>query len=157
MGKMDKIIEIGAVKIINGKIEEKFTSLVACPDRLSPEIVNLTGLTDADLVGAPDIEQVLADFYKFSADAYLVGHNVNFDFNFVKYYGEQSRFIFEQEKFDTVTLSQECLAGKIANYKLNSVADYYGFTFNHHRAYDDALVTAKCFIELVKQKGKLFK
>ncbi len=155
MGKMDRIIEIGAVKIINGKIEEKFTSLVACPDRLSPEIVALTGLTNADLVGAPEIETVIADFYKFAEGAYLVGHNVNFDFNFVKYYGEQNRFAFEHQKFDTITFAQELLAGKIANYKLNSVADYYGFTFNHHRAYDDALVTAKCFIELIKTRGKL--
>lgn len=155
MGKMDKIIEIGAVKIIDGKIEEKFTSLVACPDRLSPEIVDLTGLTDADLVGAPEIENVIADFYKFADGAYLVGHNVNFDFNFVKYYGEQNRFAFEHQKFDTITFAQEILVGKIANYKLNSVADYYGFTFNHHRAYDDALVTAKCFIELIKSRGKL--
>ncbi len=155
MGKMDKIIEIGAVKIIDGKIEEKFTSFVACRERLSQEIVALTGIHDYDLVGAPEIEQVIADFFKFADGAYLVGHNVNFDFNFVKYYGDQNRYAFEHRKFDTLTLAQELLVGKIPNYKLNSVADYYGFTFNHHRAFDDALVTAKCFIELIKTRGKL--
>ena len=52
-------------------------------------------------------------------------------------------------------LKQDVLRGLLPNYKLNSVADYYGFTFNHHRAFDDACVTAKVFIELVKAKGKL--
>lgn len=155
MGKMDRIIEIGAVKIIDGKLEEKFSSFVACPERLSKEIVELTGIHDYDLVGAPEIEKVIADFYKFTDGAYLVGHNVNFDFNFVRYYGEQNRYTFEHKKYDTLAFAQELLAGLIPNYKLNSVADYYGFTFNHHRAFDDALVTAKCFIELMKKRGKL--
>ena len=155
MGKMDKIIEIGAVKLINGNVAEKFSSFVACKDRLSPEIIALTGIEDADLVGAPEISEVIADFYKFTDGAYLVGHNVNFDYNFVRYYGEENRYAFEQKRYDTLTLSQELLAGQIPNYKLNSVADYYGLTFNHHRAFDDALVTAKCFIELMKKRGKL--
>ncbi len=155
MGKMDRIIEIGAVKIVGGEIREKFSSFVACPERLSKEIVQLTGITDSDLVGAPEAEKVLADFFKFADGAYLVGHNVTFDFRFVKYYGEQSGYMFEHKQYDTLTLAQEILRGQIANYKLNSVADYYGFTFNHHRAFDDACVTAKCFIELVKAKGKL--
>ena len=155
MGKMDKIIEIGAVKIIGGTITEKFSSFVACPERLSKEIVELTGIHDYDLVGAPPIEKVIADFFKFADGAFLVGHNVNFDYNFVKYYGEQNRYAFEQKRFDTMTLAQELLRGDVANYKLNSIADYYGFTFNHHRAFDDALVTAKCFIELIKKRGGL--
>ncbi len=155
MGKMDKIIELGAVKLINGEIKEKFSTFVACPDRLSKEIVELTGIEDKDLVGAPDVEKVLADFFKFTDGAILVGHNVTFDYRFVKYYGEQHGYMFEQKQYDTLTLAQEILRGQIANYKLNSVADYYGFTFNHHRAFDDACVTAKCFIELVKAKGRL--
>lgn len=155
MGKMDKIIEIGAVKLVNGKVAEKFSSFVACKERLSPEIIALTGINDSDLVGAPDISEVIADFYKFADGAYLVGHNVNFDYNFIRYYAEENRYAFEQKRYDTLTLAQELLAGQIPNYKLNSVADYYGFTFNHHRAFDDALVTAKCFIELMKKRGKL--
>ena len=155
MGRMDRIIEIGAVKIVNGEIVEKFSSFVACPERLSKEIINLTGIEDADLVGAPEYEQVLADFYKFTDGALLVGHNVTFDYRFVSYYGEQCGYIFDKRQYDTLHLAQQVLRGKLANYKLNTVADYYGFTFNHHRAFDDACVTAKVFIELVKAKGKL--
>ncbi len=155
MGRMDKIIEIGAVKLINGEIKERFSSFVACNEKLSPEIVSLTGIHDEDLIGAPDVEKVLADFYKFTDGAYLLGHNVTFDYRFVQYYGEQYGYMFDKKQFDTLTLAQEVLRGQLANYKLNTVADHYGFTFSHHRAYEDACVTAKIFIELVKAKGKL--
>lgn len=155
MGRMDKIIEIGAVKLINGEIAEKFSSFVACKERLSKEIIELTGIKDEDLVGAPEIEKVIADFYKFTDGAYLVGHNVTFDYRFVSYYGEQNGYMFDKKQYDTLHLAQEVLRGQLNNYKLNTVADYYGFSFNHHRAFDDACVTAKVFIELVKAKGKL--
>ncbi len=155
MGKMDKIIEIGAVKIVNGEMTEKFSSFVACPERLSAEIVSLTGIHDEDLIGAPPVEKVLADFYKFTDGAILVGHNVTFDYRFVHYYGEQNGYIFEKKQYDTLHLAQEVLRGLLANYKLNTVADYYGFSFNDHRAFDDACVTAKVFMELVKAKGNL--
>ena len=155
MGRMDKIIEIGAVKIVNGDIAEKFSSFVACKDRLTEEIINLTGIHDADLVGAPEIDKVLADFYKFTDGAILVGHNVTFDFRFVHYYGEQNGYMFDKKTYDTLAFAQEILRGQLANYKLNTVADHYGFTFNHHRAFDDACVTAKVFIELIKARGKL--
>lgn len=155
MGRMDRIIELGAVKIINGEIKEKFSSFIACPERLSKEIIDLTGIHDSDLIGAPEVEKVLADFYKFTDGTILVGHNVTFDYRFVKYYGEQCGYMFDKKQYDTLILAQEVLRGQLANYKLNTVADYYGFTFNHHRAFDDACVTAKVFIELVKAKGKL--
>lgn len=155
MGRMDRIIEIGAVKLVNGEITEKFSSFVACPERLSKEIVELTGITDADLVGAPEVEKVLADFYKFTDGAILVGHNVTFDYRFVSYYGEQCGYMFDKKQYDTLNLAQEVLRGRLANYKLNTIADHYGFTFNHHRAFEDASVTAKVFIELVKAKGGL--
>lgn len=155
MGKMDKIIELGAVKIQDGEIKEKFSTFVACEDRLSGEIISLTGITDEMLVGAPTIDKVIADFFKFTDGAYLVGHNINFDYRFVRFYGEQNGYNFDQKQFDTLTLAQELLRGLIPNYKLNSIADYYGFTFNHHRAFDDACVTAKVFIEFMKKRGKL--
>lgn len=155
MGKMDKIIEIGAVKLVNGEMAEKFSSFIACKERLPAEIVDLTGIHDEDLYGAPEVDKVLADFFKFTDGAILVGHNVNFDYRFVHYYGEQNGYMFDKKLYDTLALAQEVLRGKLANYKLNTVADHYGFTFNHHRAFDDACVTAKVFIELVKAKGGL--
>lgn len=150
---MDRIIEVGAVKISGGKITEKFSSFVACPVKLTDEIISLTGITDDMLRGAPDVKDVIADFFKFAAGCVLVGHNVQFDYKFIRHYGEKEGYLFEQRQYDTVTFAQEML--RLSNYKLNTVADYFGFAFNHHRAYDDAFVTAKIFKELVRLKGGL--
>ena len=150
-GPMDRIIEVGAVKIEGGKIAEKFSSFVACPVRLPEEIIQITGITDDMLVGAPDIKDVIADFYKFCEGCALVGHNVQFDYKFIHYYGEEEGYLFDAKTYDTVFLSQQLL--RLSNYKLNTVADYFGFTFRHHRAFDDAFVTAKIFLELVKRNG----
>ena len=152
-GVMDRIIEVGAVKIEHGAITQKFSSFVACPVKLSAEIISLTGINDDMLVGAPEVGAVMADFYKFADGCSLVGHNVQFDFNFIRYYGEKEGYLFQQRTYDTVAFAQEMLALK--NYKLNTVADYFGFGFNHHRAFDDAFVTAKIFIELARRKGAL--
>ena len=156
MGKMDKIIEVGAVKLIDGEIREKFATFVACPDRLSAKIVELTGIHDEDLIGAPTVDKVMADFFKFVDGAILVGHNVNFDYGFIRYYGKDNGYVFSNPSLDTVVLAQEQLAAEgLANYKLNTIAEYYGFDFNHHRAFEDAATTAKIFVELIKKRGSL--
>ena len=149
-GKMDAITEIGAVKIIGGEIKEKFSTLVNPERKLPEEIVKLTGLTDDMLADAPKISDVIGDFVKFCDGCSLVGHNVQFDYKFVRYYAEKDEYPFEHPTYDTMTLAQELLFLK--NYKLDTLADHYGISFNHHRAWSDALTTAKIFIELIKAK-----
>ena len=153
-GTMDHIIEIGAVRIHEGAITEKFASFVACPVKISEEITRLTGIDAGMLVGAPEVGEVLADFFKFCDGAALVAHNTQFDIKFVCHYGELEGYRFEHELYDTLAFSQRVL--RLANYKLNTIADYFGFKFNHHRAYDDAFVTAKIFIELARLNKGLY-
>ena len=153
MGAMDRIIELGAVKIREGRISEKLSTFVACPVRLSDEIVKITGITDDMLVGAPSLSDVIADFYKFSAGCSLVAHNMGFDYKFISYYGGEEGYRFDQKQYDTLVMSQKML--RLSHHRLNDVADFFGFTFHHHRAFDDAFVTAKIFIELVKMAKKL--
>ena len=156
MGKMDKIIEIGAVKMVNGELVEKFASFVECKERLSPKIIELTGIHDADLVGAPKVDAVLADFFKFVDGAILVGHNVNFDYAFIRYYGNEAGYSFSNPSMDTVTIAQEVLREEsLPNNKLNTIAEFYGYDFNHHRAFEDAAVTAKIFLQMIKRRGKM--
>lgn len=153
-GNMDRIIEIGAYKISGGEINESFSTFVNPQRKLSEEIIKLTGITPEMVEGAPTFEQVMPDFFKFCQGAYLVGHNIaGFDFKFVDYYCAQLGYQLERKLYDTIPLSQELLF--LSNYKLNTVADHFGITFNHHRAVDDALVTAKIFIELIKLKKSL--
>ena len=153
-GNMDSIIEIGAYKVIEGEIRESFTTFVNPQRKLSAEIINLTGIDQQTVDGAPTFEKVMPDFFKFISGCYLVGHNAaNFDFKFIDYYCSRCGYVPERKIFDTIPLSQQLL--RLSNYKLNTVADHFGITFNHHRASDDALVTAKIFIELIKIKKSL--
>ena len=153
-GNMDRIIEIGAYKIEGGEIKECFNTFVNPQRKLSNEIINLTGIDQQTVDGAPTYEKVMPDFFKFINGCYLVGHNAaNFDYKFIDYYCSQCGYMPERKIFDTLFFSQSVL--HLSNYKLNTVADHFGITFNHHRAADDALVTAKIFIELIKIKKSL--
>lgn len=151
---MDRIIELGAVKVEGGKITERFSTFVACPVRVPDEIVSITGITDEMLVGAPSISDVIADFRKFCDGCELVGHNAaGFDIKFIRYYGEKEGFRFDMPVHDTLLAAQREL--RLSNHKLDTVAAYFGFSFRHHRAYDDAFVTAKIFLEMARRRGSI--
>jgi DNA polymerase III epsilon subunit family exonuclease len=153
-GNMDKIIEIGAYKVIDGVISQSFSTFINPEKKLSEEIIKLTGINDSMVADAPTYEQVMPDFFKFCDGSILVGHNIaGFDFKFVDYYCGKLGYMLERKLIDTIPLSQELLF--LNNYKLNTVADKFGITFNHHRAVDDAYVTARIFIELIKMKKSL--
>lgn len=153
-GNMDRIIEIGAYKIIGGEIAESFSTFINPGRKLSDEIISLTGITEEMVADAPTYEDVMPDFFKFCYGSILVGHNLaGFDYKFVDYYCSRLGYILDRKLIDTIPLSQELLF--LSNYKLNTVADKFGIKFNHHRATDDALATAKVFIELIKLKKSL--
>lgn len=153
-GNMDRIIEIGAFKIKDGVIAESFSTFINPQKKLSEEIINLTGITEDMVASAPTSDEVMPDFFKFCDGSILVGHNIaGFDYKFVEYYCARIGYMLERKLIDTIPLSQELLF--LSNYKLNTVADKFGIIFNHHRAIDDALVTAKIFIELIKIKKSL--
>lgn len=153
-GNMDRIIEIGAYKIEDGEISQCFSTFVNPERRLSEEIIKLTGITESMVEGAPTYEEVMPDFFKFCHGSILVGHNIaGFDYKFVDYYCSRLGYDLEKNIIDTIPLSQELLF--LSNYKLNTVADKFNIAFNHHRATDDALATAKIFIELIKLKKSL--
>ena len=117
-------------------------------------IINLTGITEDMVKDAPVIGEVVPDFFKFCQGNILVGHNAaNFDFKFVDYYCSRLGYMLDRKVMDTIPLAQELLF--LSNYKLNTIADHFKITFNHHRAIDDAYVTAKIFLELIKIKKSL--
>ena len=153
-GNMDAIIEIGAYKIIDGVICESFSTFVNPQRKLSEEIISLTGITEDMIKDAPTYEDVMPDFFKFCQGNVLVGHNAaNFDFKFIDYYCSRLGYTLERKVMDTIPLAQELLF--LPNYKLNTIADHFKISFNHHRAIDDAYVTAKIFLELIKIKKSL--
>ena len=153
-GNMDRIIEIGAYKIVDGEITESFSTFVNPERKLSDEIIALTGITEEMVASAPAYADVMPDFFRFCYGSVLVGHNiVGFDYKFIDYYWSRLGYIFDRKLIDTIQLSQELLF--LPNYKLNTIAEKFDITFNHHRAVDDALATAKIFIQLLRIKQSL--
>lgn len=147
-GEFDYIIEVGAVKIEHGKIIEKFSSFVSCYEKLSEVVIKLKGIINEELNGAPTIDKVLKDFYDFSQNCILVAHNLSFDYRFFSYYSGQYGLYFNNQKLDTIALAKEILHGKVENYKLSTLANYFKIEFTHHRALNDAESTAKILLEL---------
>lgn len=147
----DKITEVGAVKIVDGKIVDKFQTLVNPGVKISQEITNLTGIDDEMVKDAPPFEKVIPDLFKYVDGAYIVAHNIEFDYKFIKYCAKESGYVFKNKGIDTLAFARETVKG-LKNYKLNTVCGHFGIEFLHHRALSDAHATAKMFLELVSIK-----
>ncbi len=152
----DKIIEIGAVKVVNGKITDRFSTFVN-PKRPIPfKITQLTGINDQMVMEALDIEAVLPQFLEFVGDAVLVAHNAGFDVGFIEQNCRYQDIVLDFTSVDTVAMAR-ILLPTLSKFKLNVVANALHITLdNHHRAVDDAEATAEIFvkfIEMLKQRG----
>ena len=150
----DRIIEIGAVKVINGRIVDRFSTFVN-PRRPIPfEITNLTSITDEMVMGSPAIDVILPQFLEFIGDGVLVAHNAGFDVGFIEQncrnLGLNDHFVY----LDTVALARVLLP-TLSKYKLNVVAKALNISLeNHHRAVDDAGATAEIFVKFVEMLKK---
>ncbi|MBE5742258.1 MAG: hypothetical protein E7360_02920 [Clostridiales bacterium] len=150
----DKITEIGAVRIKNGKIVDKFQTLINPEVKISAQITELTGIDDEMVKDAPTFDKVIPDLFKYVDGAYIVAHNIEFDYKFIKYMSKDSGYIFKNEGIDTLAFARDTVKG-LKNYKLNTVCGHFGIEFLHHRALSDAHATAKMFLELVAIKKSL--
>ena len=150
----DKITEIGAVRVVDGKIVDKFQTLVNPGVKISQEITNLTGIDDEMVKDAPSFDKVVPDLFKYVDGAYIVAHNIEFDYKFIKFMAKDSGYVFKNEGIDTLAFSRDVLKG-MKNYKLNTVCGHFGIEFLHHRALSDAHATAKLLLELVAIKKSL--
>lgn len=147
--RKDEIIEIGACKIINGKIEEVFSTFVKPTKKIPKEITELTGITEEMVKDAPTINYVMPDFYKFCDGATLVAHNIQFDIGFIHNFGEKLSYNFNHQLMDTMEMAKQKLPG-LRNYKLGTIVERLNVVLdNAHRAINDATATAKVFIKLM--------
>jgi len=145
----DEIIEIGACKIVNGKICEVFSTFVKPSKKIPSEITELTGIDEQMVKDAPTINYVLPDFYKFCYNSTIVAHNASFDMGFVYAVARKFSYKFDNQIIDTLELSRQKIKG-LRNYKLGTLADYFNVSLkNAHRAVHDATATAKIFIKLM--------
>lgn len=147
----NEIIEIGAVKIINGKIKETFDTFVKPQkiNKLPLEIIKLTHITDEMIKDSHSIADVIQDFYKFCYGSVMVGHNsIGFDNLFLQKAGRENKYNFDNKQLDTYQIALQQIKG-IKNYKLKTIAEYLNVKLeNAHRAINDVLATAEVFIKL---------
>ncbi len=134
----EAITEIGAVVLKNGKITETFQTFVNPGRRLTPEIIGLTGITDAMLADAPSLKEALTAFLQFVNGRPLAAHNAEFDISFIRAGCRKVGLEFEPTYIDSLILAQNLLP-ELHKYKLDIVAEHLDLpAFNHHRASDDA-------------------
>jgi DNA polymerase III epsilon subunit family exonuclease len=145
-----KITEIGGVKIENGKVINKFSTLIDPEVEIPLFITKITGITDAMVMGAPKIETVISDFYKYCEGSTLVAYNIDFDYKFINYNAKQFGFDFDHPQMDALVMARKYIKG-LRNYKLKTVCEALGVSLNNaHRAYNDAAATAKVFLKLAE-------
>ena len=147
----EAITEIGAVVLKNGQITDKFQTFVNPGRRLTPEIIGLTGITDAMLEDAPPPEEALAAFLRFVDGRPLAAHNAEFDIGFIRAGCRRAGLDFDPTYVDTLILAQNLLP-ELHKYKLDIVAEHLDLpAFNHHRASDDAGMVAYMLIPFFKK------
>lgn len=146
----DKIIEIGAVKVENGMITERFSTFVNPKIPIPFRITQLTSITDQMVMDAPDIDTVLPQFLEFIGDAVLVAHNASFDVGFIEQNCRYQDIVPNFTSVDTVAMAR-ILLPTLSKFKLNVVANALHISLeNHHRAVDDAGATAEIFVKFVE-------
>ncbi len=146
-----EIIEISALRVRDDKIVKSFSSLVKPSVPISSFITRLTGISMSMVESAPSIKYVLSEFLEFVGNDCILGHNVNFDINFIydnlqKYYDEE----FSNDFVDTMRLSRKYC--DIKSHNLKSLAKYYNVSIaGHHRALVDCEITYNVYQNIKRQ------
>ena len=132
----DRIIEIGAVRVEQGEITDKFSVFVNPRTPIPFEIEKLTGINDEMVMNEPTIEEILPKFLEFCKGAVMVAHNAGFDMSFIRKNSERQDLPCEFTVVDTVPLAR-LLLPQLNRYKLDTVAKALNISLeNHHRAVD---------------------
>ena len=146
----NKIIEIGAVKVVNGEVTDGFSRFVNPREPIPFRITELTSITDDMVKDADPIEVVLPEFMEFCKDSVLVAHNAGFDTSFIEENCNRLDIPYDFTVVDTLSLARLLLTD-MAKFGLANLCKKFNISLeNHHRAIDDATATGEVFIKLVE-------
>ncbi len=149
--KSDRILEIGAVKVTGDVLGDTFQTFVNPHRKLSKDITELTGITDEMAADAPEPGEAFHDFLEFAGDLPLIGHNVMYDYGFLKQYAVNFGVDFDRKTIDTLKIARKLLS-EPEKKSLESLCGFYGIKREKmHRAKDDAAAAAKLFLLLRQQ------
>ncbi len=141
----NRIIEIGAVKVENGKITDRFSTFVNPEVPIPFRIEELTSINDEMVLDAPTIDKILPEFLEFCKDCVMVAHNASFDMSFIAANCAALGLPCDKTVVDTVAMARVLLPA-LNRFKLDTVAKAVGVPLgHHHRAVDDAACTAEIF------------
>lgn len=141
----NEIIEIGAVKVVQGKVVDRFIEFLKPEQPISAQITQITGITNEMVERAKDTEKVVRAFVNFCEDLTLVGHNIMFDYRLSKKYANQYGYSFEKKGIDTLKIARK-VHKDFESKSLGALCSHYGICNPAaHRAYHDALATAKVY------------
>ncbi|MDO4788566.1 MAG: PolC-type DNA polymerase III [Johnsonella sp.] len=153
----DRIIEIGAVKMKDNEIKERFSCFINPKIPIPYKIQELTGISDEMVMDAPLIEEQLPLFLEFCKDSVLVAHNAVFDTGFIRENARRMGIAHDPAIIDTLAFAR-LLLPNLGRFKLDNIAKSLGIELkNHHRAVDDAECTAfiwQKFVEMLKERGE---
>ena len=150
----DRILEIGAWKVVDGKITEKFWEYVNPQMDISERIQELTGISNETVKDARVISEVLPEFVAFCEGFDLLGHNILFDYSFLKQQAVKLKIPFEKNGIDTLRIARVLLP-ELESKRLEALCTYFQIDLTHaHRAYYDALATWHLY-ERLKERAYL--
>ena len=153
--KREKITEIGMVKVVDGTVVETYHTMVN-PHREIPErIVELTGITDEMVKDAPQEAEAMRSLLRFlEGEEVLLGHNIPFDFSFLKVAAGRLGVDFSFRGLDTLVIARLCHP-ELSSKTLAAMCEAYGITNEHaHRAYEDACTAAQLYFLMEERFGK---
>ena len=135
--KEDRIIEIGALKVIDGEAADSFSTLINPRMELPERITGITGIDPQELENAPEIGDVLGLLSEFIGELPLLGHRILFDYSFLKRAMVNHKLSFEKKGIDTLALSRKYLS-ELPSKRLEDMCLYYRIPQQAHRAMEDA-------------------
>lgn len=151
----DEIIEIGAMKVKENKVVDQYNSLIRIQKPLDPFIIQLTGITDEMLEKGKEPTQVLEEFLDFAGEEIIMGHNVNFDINFI--YDKCASYLdtyLRNDFVDTMRIAKHVLP-HCKNYKLGTLAEIFHVDYEHaHRGLNDVEITYEVYNQMRKLAKK---
>lgn len=158
--KRDSILEIGAVRVKDKKIEAKYQAMIHPHLELPEEVIRLTGITNEMAAGGRELDEVIPEIIEFCKELVLLGHNVVFDYGFLKQAAKNRNAEFEHPGIDTLKIARKLLEPD-AKKTLQMLCDRYGIYREHrHRALDDAMAVRELYeifeAEYEAQQPELF-
>lgn len=149
----NKIIEIGAVKVIDGKEKETFSKLINPECSIPYFITGITGIDNSMVKGSPTIETVMPEFIDFCEEYPILGHNLRFDHSFLSVNAQRINMKFSGNGIDTLKIAKKCIKD-VECRKLDYLCKYYNIEDkNHHRALNDAVAASRLYMKMWELYG----